>query len=593
MMTMPDSLAPEQTASTRFARLSALSVTWLLGLLLFSVAVAGVSAFTTHAPTFYGTALAPHSDALTSWLHGTLGFYFYGISHNTLLLRPSIAVLYSGILTLTGLNGGGWLGAIPMVFAVLYGFALMAAFPLLETRGRLALLLLSGLTFTARGPLIGPLAPDSLNTDFPGFAFTMAGLLLTLVPLAQARATVGPRALMLIGWAFLGFAAAIRGPGMLFGPALLLLLLLHVRVRTRRWGEAMAVTAAAGLAFLAPLVGDSALRAAIGVDAQGLIAFYSFYSEPTHTLTNEAYFRFVALKPSALDVLRGYLGFLLSEEGHSVVWGAIWERLNIDGVTLRGVGFHRVMAAAWGLDVALTLGAAWRAGVPLWLALLTPGQATKLTLLAIGFSPAIAVFLPELAAYATPGAVALALCGVTLVWAVSAGRAVPVAFALVYLLGALFVVLTGAKYYSRVAHGFVLALYAGPLWVLLNPVERLDWARGRRIWAGSAAGLFASGLLVLLAAGFVLATPMKALYRVEAMGRPVAIKISEDSTLDRALYFSGAREVLYTRGDGLPVGTLRSTVGFENPNGVIGVPEEIDGLRAFNSLFENPGRFSK
>ncbi len=590
---MPDTLGHEPTSSPHFARLSVLSATGLLGLLLLGVAVAGVSAFTAHAPTFYGTALAPHSDALTSWLHGTLGFYFYGTSHNTLLLRPSIAVLYSGILTLTGLDGGGWLGAIPMVFAALYGLALVAAFPLLETRGRLALLLLSGLTFAARGPLIGPLVPDSLNTDFPGFAFTMVGLLLALVPLAQARPSVGPRALMLTGWVFLGFAAAIRGPGMLFGPALLLLLLLHVRVRTGRWAAAMAVTVAAGLAFLAPLMGDSALRAAIGVDAQGLIAFYSFYSDPTHTLTNEAYFRFVALKPTALEVLRGYLGFLLSDEGRSVVWGAVWERLGIDGVTLRGVGFHRVMVAAWALDAALTLGAALRAGAPLWRALLTPGQAAKLALLSISGLPAIAAFLPELAPYATPGAVALGLCVATLVGAAAVGRVVPAAFALVYLLGVLFVVLTGAKYYSRVAHGFVLALYAGPLWVLLNPAERLDWARARRIWAGSAAGSFGLGLLILLAAGFVLPTPMKALYRAEAMGRSVAIKISEDPGLDRALYFSGDREILYTRADGLPVGTLRSTVGFENPNGDIGVPEEIGGLRAFNALFENPGRFAQ
>lgn len=586
-MTIPDPAL--SGPPTRLARL----LTGLLGLLLFGIAVAGVPLFTAHAPTFYGTALAPHSDALTSWLHGTLGFYFYGTSHNILLLRPSISVLYSGILTLTGLGGGGWLGAIPVVFAGLYGLALVAVFPLLDTRGRLALLLLSGLALVARGALIGPLAPDSLNTDFPGFAFTLAGLLLALAPLAQARPTAGPRALMLTGWVFLGFAAAIRGPGMLFGPVLLLLLLLHARIRTGRWGGAVAVTAAAGLAFLAPLVGDSALRAAIGVDAQGLIAFYSFYSDPTHTLTNEAYFRFVALKPSALEVLRGYLGFLLSDEGRGVVWDAFLERLGIDGMTLRGIGFPRVMAVAWALDAALTLGAAWRAGTPPWRALLTPGRAVGLALVVIGFLPTLAAVLPGLAPYATPTAVVLGLCLVTLAWAVPTGRAVPAAFALVYLLGVLFVVLTGTKYYSRVVHGFVLALYAAPLWVLLDPVGRLEWARAQRIWAGAGAGLFALGTLVLLVANVVLPTPMKALYRAEAMGRPAAIKLSEEPALDRALYFSGGREVLYTRADGLPVGALRSTVGFENPNGAIGAPEAIEGLRAFNALFENPGRFAE
>ncbi|SMH41905.1 hypothetical protein [Azospirillum agricola] len=584
--------APFLSGRAASVRPSALLLTAVLGLLLFGIAVAGVLVFTATAPTFYGTALAPHSDALTSWLHGTLGFYFYGVSHNTLLLRPSISVLYSGILTLTGLGGGGWLGAIPLVFAGLYGLALIAVFPLLETRGRLALLCLSGLALAARGPLIGPLAPDSLNTDFPGFAFTMAGLLLALVPLAQPSPTAGSRALMLVGWFFLGFAAATRGPGMLFGPALLLVLLLHARVRTNAWRSAVTVTAAAGLAFLAPLVGDSALRAAIGVDAQGLIAFYSFYSDPSHTLTNEAYFRFVELRPGVPEVLRGYLGFLLSDEGRRVVWGAFVERLGIDGLTLLGIGFPLVMAGAWMLDAALTAGAAWRVGGSPLRALLTPAFPVKLGLVLAGFAPVIAAaLLPELASHATPAMVVLAVCGLTLAWALPTGRVVPAAFALVYLLGILFVVLTGTKYYSRVVHGFVLALYAGPLWVLLDPAGRVEWGAARRSWAAAVAGLFTLGMLFLLGATFILPTPMKALYRAEVMGRPAAIKISEDPGLDRALYFSGGREVLYTRADGLPVGTLRSTVGFENPNGTIGVPEEIDGLRAFNALFENPGRF--
>lgn len=565
----------------------------LLGLILLGIAGASVAVFTTHAPTFYGTALAPHSDALTSWLHGTLGFYFYNVSTNTLLLRPSIAVLYSGILTLTGLGGGGTLGAIPPVFAGLYAAALVAVFPLLETRGRLALLALSGLALAASGPLIGPLSPDSLNTDFPGFAFTMAGLLLALVPLTEARPTAGPQGLMLAGWGLLGFAAAIRGPGMMFGPALLLLLLVHGRMRLGGWGPALRTILAAAVAFLVPLVGDSALRAAIGVDAQGLIAFYSFYSDPTHTLTNEAYFRFVELKPGGMEVLRDYLAFIVSDEGQAVILGALRERLEIDGMTLMGIRFPLVMAGVWLLDLMVSAVRAHRSGLPVLHALPNPALPAKLALVLLGgaavWAPAAA---PGLAPYLTPGAVAFGVCAICLLWSVPTGRLLPAAFALVYLLGILFVVLTGTKYYSRVVHGFVLALYAAPLWVLLDPPGRLEWARPRRAFAAAAAGLFAAGGLVLLSANVLLPTPLKAVYRTEVMGRPFAMKISEDPRLDRALYFSGGREVLYTRADGLPVGTVRSTAGFENPNGAIGVPEQIDGLRAFNALFENPGRFA-
>jgi len=592
-MILSDTSLSGRPASGPAVRLAALLLTGLLGLLLLGVAVASVPVLTAHAPTFYGTALAPHSDALTSWLHGTLGFYFYNISHNTLLLRPSINVLYSGILTLTGLGGGGWLGAIPLVFAGLYAASLALVFPLLETRGRLALLILSGLTLAARAPLIGPLAPDSLNTDFPGFAFTMAGLLLALVPLAQAQPTAGPRALMVTGWIFLGAAAAVRGPGMLFGPALLALLLVHERVRLGAWRSALAVTAAAGCAFLVPQVADSALRAAIGVDPQGLIAFYSFYSDPTHTLTNEAYFRFVELKPGMGEVLRGYLGFVLSDAGWQAVREALFQRSTLDGVTLLGVGFPWVMAGAWGLDLMLSALSARRDGMPVPAALMTPALPVKLALVLVGLAAVHAPSLaPAMAPHLIPPVLVFALCGLTLAWALPTGRAVPAAFALVYLLGLLFVVLTGTKEYGRVVHSYVLALYAAPLWVLLDPARRVEWSAARCGWAGAGAGALMLGIVLLTVANFVLPTPMKALYRSEVMGRAAAIKVSEDPLLDRALYFSGAREVLYTRADGMPIGTVRSTLGFENPNGPIGVPEEIDGLRAFNALFQNPGRFA-
>lgn len=555
-----------------------------LFLVLLAVAGLSVTIFTAPSPSFYGTARAPHSDALTSWLSGTLGFYFDGVSHNALVVRPWIPVMFSSILTLTGS-----VGAMPLVFAGLYAAALLAVFPLLGGRGRLALTLLAGLLLATRDRLIAPLWPDTLNTDFPAFALTTAGLLLTLVPLGSAPAEpaggrrengVAPSvlAMMLVGWLFLGFAAAIRGPALLFGPALLALTLLRVRIGWGAWRPALTAAGLAGVAFALPLLGDGMLRAAVGSVSQGLVALYAFYTDPSHNLTNEAYFRFVAEQPGAAEVLRTYIAFLLSAEGRSAVLGIALERIGFDGDFLLATGFPALLAGAWLAGAALDAADPERGPRR---ALLDPA---KLALLALALAAMIGA--PGL----SPAGVALGLTAVTLLGGAARGRAVPAGFALVYLLGTLFVVLTGGKLLNRVVHSYVLALYAGPLWILLGDAPRA-WTLSRRRVAGVVAGAAGLTVLTLCAAGFLVPTAMKALYRSEVAGRNAAIKLSEDAALDRALYYSGAREILYTRADGVPVGTVRRFSAFENPNGLIGDPDQLDGLRGFNALFNTPGRF--
>jgi hypothetical protein len=40
-------------------------------------------------------------------------------------------------------------------------------------------------------------------------------------------------------------------------------------------------------------------------------------------------------------------------------------------------------------------------------------------------------------------------------------------------------------------------------------------------------------------------------------GRNAALKISDDRTLDRSLYFTGGHVPVYTRSDSLPIGAVR------------------------------------
>lgn len=568
-----------------------------LFLLLLAAGGMGAAAFVAHAPSFYGTVRAPHSDALT-WLSGALGFYFYGESHNVLMLRPVIGVIFSSILTLAGS-----IAAVPKLFAGIYVAALAAAFALSGLRGRLALLALAILLWTGQGLLIQPLHPDSQNTDFPSFVFTFAGLLPVAAVLGGRRTGTAGAAVLAAGFLLLGFAATIRGPMMVAGPVLLLLVLVWgiLGARAARgagrepaghrwWGPAVATVAVCGAAFALPVIGDSALRSALGLDAPGAIAFYSFYSDPTHTLTNDAYFRYVTLRPPTSEVMRDYVLFLLSAPGRQVVLDALLERVTMDGNVLREAGFARVLLAAFAVDLGLRLLALLPAG---------DGRQPALRRLADAFPPAGTSVRLAVAAIAAaveagvlgPAGAVLGLAGLALGWSLAAGRAATLAFGLAYLFGLLFLVLTGTKLYPRIAHTYVFALYAAVLWTLFDP-PAVAWDGLRRGMAMAVAGVAILAVLVLVGANGLVPTPMKTVYRTEVMGRSAAIKIAEDGRLDRSLYFSGNREILYTRADGLPVGTVRRYRSFSNPNGPAApVPETVEGQWTHNALFHNPGAF--
>jgi hypothetical protein len=56
---------------------------------------------------------------------------------------------------------------------------------------------------------------------------------------------------------------------------------------------------------------------------------------------------------------------------------------------------------------------------------------------------------------------------------------------------------------------------------------------------------------------FLIPTVVKHTYLTEVYGRRAAIKISNDEWLDRSLYYTGRRALVYTRFDGTPVGSAR------------------------------------
>src|SRR5438132_14078960 len=69
--------------------------------------------------SYYGSTRAPHSDALSIWLHGSLSYYFDNVP-TTGLFRPTVGLFYGSLLSSWGSFHIHWLPAFFALF--LFGF---------------------------------------------------------------------------------------------------------------------------------------------------------------------------------------------------------------------------------------------------------------------------------------------------------------------------------------------------------------------------------------------------------------------------------------------------------------------------------------
>ena len=99
------------------------------------------------------------------------------------------------------------------------------------------------------------------------------------------------------------------------------------------------------------------------------------------------------------------------------------------------------------------------------------------------------------------------------------------------------------------------------LLVLDEPAERVAAGPGiASPVALNALGAATAALVLFLYLGAsVFPSEMRRTYLREVNGRMnAAIKVSDDPAIDRSLYYSGKRNVFYTRKDGLPIGAVRT-----------------------------------
>ncbi len=240
-----------------------------------------------------------------------------------MLYRPTVGLLFSSLLSSFGSLHLDW---IPVFFACFLLATLTLYFwsaPPVLAAPVVLLLVFSALEF---GKVVAPLNVGTLQVDFPSFVLTLSGLLFLILAFSRQPVSLAAAS---VAFLLLGMAAAIRGPLMLGGPVLLLgaLFLLYRSAQTR--GILLL-----GACFFFPLVVDWTIQKSNGLVNNGLVACFSFYSDPQHTWTSAANAAYESLKPLPSEVLARYAAFVSSPEGLKVVSRYFFHQLHSDAALL-------------------------------------------------------------------------------------------------------------------------------------------------------------------------------------------------------------------------------------------------------------------
>lgn len=500
----------------------------------------------------FGTARVPVSDALEPWLHGTLSYYFHH-EPTPILYRPTVGLIFSSLLSSFGSLHLDW---IPAFFACFLLATLILYFwstPPALAAPVVLLLVFSALEF---GKVVAHLNVGTLHVDFPSFVLTLCGLLFLILAFSRHPVSLAAAS---VAFLLLGMAAAIRGPLMLGGPVLLLGALFLLYRSAQRRGILLLCAC-----FFFPLIVDWTIQKSCGLVNNGLIACFSFYSDPQHMWTARANTAYESLKPLPSEVMSRYVAFVSSPEGLKIVARNFFNQLHSDAsllvaprnyvVVLLALVCLPIMAGGWSTQRSGKNEAPPRHSVPFKGMLITRVVVPCLFLLLIALSPWAGGLLAG-------GLVAWMI--ITSIWLRLHYAA---ACLLTYSLSLLFLSLLGFAWLPRISLTTSFCLPLGLYFFLLqNPAGGVEPQPTRPLFTSSIA---AAGILLwLYGANFLIPTPVKRIFHEKVDGRSAAIKISDGPESDRSLYYTGDRQLLYTLADPSPLGTVREYRRIETPSG--------------------------
>jgi len=493
-----------------------------------------------------GTAWAPYSDALGPWLLGGLSFLFE-LPPPYYLYRPTVGVFWSAILAATGR-----VEMIPIFFSLwLLAFVVGAYLLARDSALRNALVLwlcVSALTFWNTWY---PLNIATTAIDMPAFVLTVSGVILLLLVPRDSRDASWE---LLAGSLCLGVAAAIRGPMMMAGP---FMILMCACVIARVSSKLLLLSA---FAFVGPIALDIALQRHYGLVSNGVIGLFCVHFDPSHSWTPACSTEFLARRPSKMEVLQGYLGFISSDTGLRHLISSLYWRVSQDLSVLQT---SKVLAliTAMGLLGSRT-NTSFFAEQPVDGASSTPysrlanwTQRPSSPLLMAALVAGSLWFVRKFAgAHEWSGLAWLALVVAT---ALSLRLWNSLLCLGGYIAGTVFLVLIGLPM-ERLQNTFSFTLCLGIGLLIMDTRSRRVW---KPIYHGSVTRVFAGAVLGLVAflylGNYLVPSALRSTYQKDVHARRAAIKISDDRMMNRSLYFTGNRSFVYIEHDLLPIGAVR------------------------------------
>ena len=500
------------------------------------------------APTF-GTAGAPYSDALGPWLEGGLSFLF-GMQPPDYLYRPTVGLFWSSILAVTSR-----VEMIP-IFFVCWAFIFLAGALLLARDSSLkkALIIwlaLSAISFTQTWLWLNI---ATTTVDFAAFTLTLSGVILLIYnPTTRSM----PVEILLAASLCLGIAAAIRGP-MMFGGTVMILARIALLSNNR-----LRIGLITGLVFIVPIALDIVLQRYLGVINNGIVGLFCVYSDPSHTWTSTCHSMYLEKHPTSGEVQLDYVRFLLSASGLKHFFQtAVW-RVSRDLGALQHTAVYVLILAAgfWG---SVTLNQSQSSNLPdarvaqkrleltnnwnsrnwlslhiatgivglllaiTWLSAKYPWANIVLVFLALGVSIGERLWRPS-----------ICYCG--------------------YIAGTTFLCLIGLAI-DRLQTTFSFLLYLGTAFLIIDTYDKRNFGTEASKNMGLPLAWAVLGSIVVLYGGnFLFPSKLRQTYLSEVYGRPMsAIKLSDDVRIDRSLYYTGNRQLIYTHYDNFPIGATRT-----------------------------------
>lgn len=489
----------------------------------------------------YGSAEIPKSDG-HRWSLVALRFFF------DLPAEATAPRLFPGLMFASLFAVNGSLSTIAVLPGFLLLFVLSYSFFIGTPRERVLMIGFIGAFIALHQTLLAPLPWGSIMVDPLAFSLSLAAVLLLW---QGCKYETSPHWVTLtVALLCLGSVAAIRGLPILAG--LLWIGCIGFWFRTQLTGKKWLLLL---LAFLLPTFGEALLHTHYGITSNLATALWAFTVPPYRWTVegNDVLMKLLLVDKSLThaDIYTQYLQFIFSTHGITTFFTLLTERIHQDFTAATHPAFLLLCIALQGATQLLALLRSEVATRPWTLTSLLAGI-TLLLLLATKINALGSLLSSLLLAWLLTVLITSLYCRMKLV-----------SLLLCLYLGSLVIfIVLGSSGEERTAATYHFALYLAIVTLMLL-TEKPDHHTEKPPLATlplslpMITALHTLLLFFLYFGSHLLPNPLKTQFQqAQRQHGNIAIKISQNQAIDRALYFNQAGQLFLTQVDNVPIGRI-------------------------------------